>query len=411
MRISFVLAGAGIALAAVPALAQAGPSTTGREIVVTGVPLSETDANLKACIARHCPTDEDVRATLAHAENQFVKGDYKNARVTLLASMARNKGQAKVYPVPVSDLYRAGSRVAAHLGEPDSFRVNSIDSLDALKAGLSDTDPRVLAQRVEVGDMFAKLGRPVAAFEVYDKVAKQARALKYANIEAAARIRRLALEVSAVEQDQVQAANWRSAIPAFDRLIGEREPRLAAMAYIARVMKAQFLARHGDTSGLEAVMAEMRAKGGQIRPILLASSPIKVDQRTDVDAIADETVPRNSLTRLPMSDFADRWVDVSFWIKPDGTVSDIDVLRTGKNKDAGWYKPVLASIATRRYAPLALPADDPGLLRVERYTYTSFFDDTATGTHVRTRSGDPRIEMLDLTAEPVVTVKDAAAAS
>jgi hypothetical protein len=43
-----------------------------REIVVTGKSLKDTEADLKNCIARACLPDEEIRAALAHAENQFI---------------------------------------------------------------------------------------------------------------------------------------------------------------------------------------------------------------------------------------------------------------------------------------------------------------------------------------------------
>jgi hypothetical protein len=57
-----------------PAAANSPPT---RDVVVTGVRLKDTEAALKACIARKCPPKEDIDATMAHAENEFVAGDYQ----------------------------------------------------------------------------------------------------------------------------------------------------------------------------------------------------------------------------------------------------------------------------------------------------------------------------------------------
>ena len=88
-----------------------------REIVVTARSIKDTEADLKACLARKCPPDQDIKATLAHAENQFVAGDYRNARSTLVNSLGRNRRHKGKYPVEVSDLLRANGNVATHLGE------------------------------------------------------------------------------------------------------------------------------------------------------------------------------------------------------------------------------------------------------------------------------------------------------
>src|ERR1700710_1139442 len=85
-----------------PAAAQEKPQTPpakNNDIVVTGVRLQDSEKALKDCLARHCPPTEDIAATLAHAENEFVAGDYHDARKTLQSSVGRNKRFAKNYPV------------------------------------------------------------------------------------------------------------------------------------------------------------------------------------------------------------------------------------------------------------------------------------------------------------------------
>jgi len=367
------------------------------DVVVTGKRLETTAAALEACIARRCPPDEDIRATLAHAENQVVAGDYKAARGTLGKSIGRNKGEAKGYPVPVGDLYRASSRVAVSLGEGDSFRVNTIDSLDALKAGLPDTDPRVLAQRLEVGDMFARVGRTDAAIDTYGQVERQARKLDLYFLNGAARLRAASLRVRTAEDAPKGTGFYADALRALDAIVAETDPRQAGFAYVARVMKAQLMARRGDGAALDAIIAQSKALP---RPVLLSSKPIEVDNRPDVAAIRDEVPERESLTRLAVLPFDDQWIDVSFWIKLDGTVEDVDIARQSPRLAGSWTKPVLASVRSRRYAPLKLGGNVDGLLRVERYTFTSFMDNTASGTRLRVRSGIGRIDMLDLTAPP-----------
>ncbi len=376
-----------------------------RDIVVTGHRLKDTEAALKACLDRHCPPDQDIAATLAHAENEFVSGDYRAARETISASRGRNKRFAKAYPVPVSDLLRAGGRVAAHLGEGDDFEIYTIDSLEALKAGLPAGDPRVLEQRIEVGDMFAHLGRPRAALDIYHAVAKQAHRLDVPVMEGAARLRVVVLGLSAAEQTLRGSGDRREALAELDALAKERNPKLEAYAFVARIMSAQYAARQGDPKPLDAIMSEIRARGGGTRPILVYSEPIKLVTRPNVDSLLDDgesplSRARNVLTRRPIDNFDKQWIDVSFWIKPDGLVSDVQIIRQSASKSGEWDKPVLTSVQSRRYAPLALPPGDPGVIRVERYTYTSNFDPTATGTHLRVRDGEGRVVMLDLTDTP-----------
>src|SRR3954469_19179234 len=78
-----------------------------QDIVVVGHAIDNAKANLAACLARHCPPNEDIDASLGLAEAQLLEGKYREARFTLLASLGRNKREADAYPIPVSDLYRA----------------------------------------------------------------------------------------------------------------------------------------------------------------------------------------------------------------------------------------------------------------------------------------------------------------
>jgi hypothetical protein len=43
-------------------------------IIVTGRSLTDTERALRDCLARKCPPNEDIDASLAHAENLFVAG-------------------------------------------------------------------------------------------------------------------------------------------------------------------------------------------------------------------------------------------------------------------------------------------------------------------------------------------------
>src|SRR5687768_8888658 len=111
-----------LALSAVAqAQAQAPNEGSGQTIIVTGTSLSQSERNLRDCLARNCPPDEDIEATLGHAENLFVAGDYETARRVARSSLDRNNGHADRFPVPVSDLYRASSRISAHLGEGKEY--------------------------------------------------------------------------------------------------------------------------------------------------------------------------------------------------------------------------------------------------------------------------------------------------
>src|SRR5687768_3612774 len=116
--------------------ADAPPPDQTKTIVVIGQRIDDAAADLKACLARRCKPNEDIDATLRLAETQLLAGKYRDARTTLLASLGRNDDWAKAYPVPVSDLYRANGKVAAHLGFDQDYYRSTFGIYRTLKQGL-----------------------------------------------------------------------------------------------------------------------------------------------------------------------------------------------------------------------------------------------------------------------------------
>ena len=115
----------------------------GKTIVVVGRRVEDSARALAACIARQCPPKEEIDASLAHAEDQFLAGDYPEAQRTLAKARGRNMRYKRELPVEVGDLLRASGRMLAVNGQRDAARITAIDSLDALKSGLPSTDRRI----------------------------------------------------------------------------------------------------------------------------------------------------------------------------------------------------------------------------------------------------------------------------
>lgn len=375
-----------------PSLAQQKPGVA-PDVVVTATRLSDSERALKECIARKCPVDQDVAATLAHAENQFVAGKYADARKTLLAGRARTQRFAKQYPVPVSNLLRANARIAAHLGEGEAYRVGTYDTLSALKAGLPADDPRVLGARVEVGDMLARFGQFEGAEEAYRSVARRAHQLNLPDVEGFALFRVGALYSSYAESaPDIYASGARRAL---DELIANPDPRLKVFVRAARLLRARNAARSGDAREIDALLAEYRTDSASDRPVLLYAPPIPQLREANREQLGGGALSRVA-TRL----FEDQWVDISFYVAPDGHVTDAGVLRkSSKLESEDWVKPIITGIGARRYAPLKRDPNDPGILRVERYTLTSRWEEQL-GSRIRQRSPVPQIEQLDLSNDP-----------
>ena len=365
-----------LALAA-PVFAQDRPEE-GQTIIVTGTSLAQTERNLRECLARNCPPEEDIAATLAHVENQFIAGDYAAARRTNKASLARNERYAARLPVDVSNLYRAGSRIAVHLGEGQDYEQSTWGIKRALKEGLPRTDPQLVGADLEIANMQASMGRIDFARETYEKAAKNAEKIDRLDLAAQARLRIAWL--SQLEGDIGLTRRKLRAI-AEDSRPETRVARLSALILLARLDR-----KEGREASSSAVIDELRT-ANLPKPVLLFAPPVDPPGRK-----IDEGEQGSATRLIAMQNFDDTWIDVGFWVTPSGRVSDAEILRSSGS--TGWAQNLMKSIAGRIYSPSANPE---GTYRVERYTFTSLWGDM-TGSRIRARSPNARIEYLDLTA-------------
>ncbi|MBN8806699.1 MAG: hypothetical protein J0I47_00455 [Sphingomonas sp.] len=386
-----------VALAtATPVFAQEKPAdTSGNTVVVTGVRLHDLQKNLDACLARKCPPNEDISATIKVAEQQFVDGKYADASVTLRKSLGRNRGFAKDYPVSVSYLYRASYRVAEHLGDADTYITGVYGSLRSLKAGLAADDYRILGADLEVGDMLVRFYRYHEAIDRYTLVEKRAAALGLLTVQGLARFRIVGLYSQLASHppyryktEAKKAAAW---------LIDNPDPRMKPFGEAARITIAMLDAKTGDPGAVDRLIANFRTDKSVKAPILLYAPPYDY---IEGDARASSGGTVSDMELVARQNFDGEWVDIDFWVGPDGHVSDVDVLRAGKKGTPTWIAPIIKSIRGRRYAPLNMDASAPGVLRVERYTLTARVVDASIGSHIPSREATPQIETLDLSVDP-----------
>ncbi|MDB5693124.1 MAG: hypothetical protein JWO81_2187 [Alphaproteobacteria bacterium] len=361
------------------------PAEPEQTIVVTGTPLRDSERALRECLARKCPPNEDINASLGHAENLFVAGKYREARAVTAASIGRNRRYARTYPVDVSDLFRANSRIAAHLGESKDYQVSVTEMHRTLDGAFAKTDPRVIDADLEWADMYASFGRLDRARQVFEDAEKKAAAGGRPDLAGIARVRAAWLY-------QISGDTW-LARQALTRIAADRSPqgrlgRLSALVLLARLDRME-----GKLDSSNALVDEMRGMRSK-QPVLLFAPKIEMTQRLQEgdDAEGDG----GSTTRLmPTDNFDDRWADVGFWVTPEGKVSDPEILRS--RGALNWTKPLLRSVAGRIYSPTS---EEGGTYRVERYSYTSRWMHDVTGTRLRQRSPNARIEYVDLTADP-----------
>jgi tetratricopeptide (TPR) repeat protein len=375
-----LLAAAFILLPATALAALAAPPEQGQAIVVTGKSLRETERALDECLARHCPPNEDIDASLAHAENLFVAGDYKKARQTTLAAVGRNAKFAREYPVDVSDLYRANGRIAAHLGEGRDLEFSTNTMRRVLNSSFGPKDPRVVAADLEVATMYASLGKIDAASRKFDQAEHEAHAAGREDLAGLASVRAAWLYQLAGQTDVTKRE--------LRRIADDTDPRRRVAQLSARILLSRLARMEGKPDNVDALIADLRANAGQ-KPVLLFTPKIDLTRR--------EFEGRTGSTTglMATENFDDKWIDVGFWVNPDGKVTDAEILR--HRGETSWTEPLMRSIAGRLYSPSAAPE---GSYRVERYTWTSLWKDDRTGTHMRQRAPDGRIESLDLTAEP-----------
>lgn len=363
-----------------------------RDIVVTGRRLEDTEKAWKDCVARRCPPDKEIAAALTHAENLFVAGDYSRARQTLRSTIGRVDGRAADYPVEVAGIWRAESRISAHLGWAPSARISGFASVDALKKGLPDGDARILVQRIENADTFARQAEWQKAKNLYIDVEKEAKRRNLPTVRGYAMLRRALLYAVIGEVSPEFKVGMQRIVR---DIVATSEPDLAPFRDAARLLEAQSEAMSGDTGKIDALVANYSGEP-TVRPRLLYTPAY------DLPGVPPVGQARIRGTTGPTSQgimFEDQWADLTFLIGRDGRVSDVDVLRESPKLTGKWLEPVVEAVGKRRYAPLAVPEGEPGMRRVERFTMTADRETGTTGSNLTNR-GIPKIVTLDLTVEP-----------
>ena len=397
------------ALALSPAAVPAPPNS----IVVIGRAIQDKKDALATCIGHRCSPDQEIDASLALAEAQLIAGKYREARVTLLDALGRNKRYAMAYPIPVSDLYRANGRVAAHLGIDDDYYRSTWGIYNTLKRGMPDAKALQYSAMMEVAEMMATTRGHDRAREYYRSIIHHAKDDGRPDIAAIAELRMIvrhypgwakeeAIRKIADADDEGTRAAQLEARLALARMAYERNDEARAEAIVGEI--ARFDIRKpiliyaprwdverapGTQEGFGSLGDRqlLQDLGGSVR----ATSAQSFAGRGQDPLQSNATGAPNSFSgaRMPLA-VEDMWIDVGFHITPQGKVSDAQILRS--HGDTGWSKPLLASIAGRRYTP---PRPGTANYRTERYTYTSGLE-AATGSHQELHSPNARVEYFDL---------------
>ncbi|MEG3090349.1 hypothetical protein [Sphingomonas sp. PB1R3] len=354
------------------------PAEMDATVVVTGKSLPSTREALEKCLATKCPSKEDIAKSLAYAEVQFMSGDYKGSRKTLLAARHRNANQASSLPYDVARLHRALSRITRLNGIAINPRVNAADAVYALRAGLPAASPAIFAQRLEVGDELAREGRLNGALQHYDWVAREA---GKAGLKASTGMAylRSAILLTAVAAEQPPYRN--RAMAAVTRIMKLEGSDMLPFRNAARALQIQIVPEQDRASIAARLAPEMEL--GDDGQQMLVYAPMIDTSRMPFGSAAGEEAPA--------------YADISFRVMPDGRVTDVTPITVTQTVRPIWVEAITKALAERRYTPRRAKAGDGGMLHLERYSFVSPLI-ADSGSRMPRRSPTREINTTDLTA-------------
>jgi tetratricopeptide (TPR) repeat protein len=361
-------------------------------IVVTGIRIQDYRDRLAACLARNCPPNEDIDASLALAEALLLNGDYGDSRAAVQASLRRNRDEAGQYPEPVSDLYRAHSRLSRHMGFDRVALRSTHGILDALQEGLPQEDYRHFTARFELAEIKMAMGRYRAAREELEQLAAIAGRAGRHDVAVMAELRTLWFDYISLPHGGARSR--------LEEMSQWTDPGRRLQSVGARVLMARIYRSERDARAADALLAEI-GRGTSARRRLI-HAPRYTLLRNDRDQVLDQelatAVRFGNVASRASENYEGKWIDVGFWVQPDGRVSELEVLRTGG--DTVWARPLLEAIRGRLYSTGEEPT-----YRLERYTLTAAWafpenwagGETSSGSRLPQRSPRARVEYLDLT--------------
>lgn len=347
-----------------------------------------TEKELAECLARKCGVREDAIASIHHAQAQFAQGAYTDARKTLLASLRRNRTAAGQDPRAVSALWHALARVTLHNGDMDEYRRASLRAGSILARSNSVSLAEQVRGEVETADALSVTGDTEGAVRRYLKVAEAARARGDAELAQLMNLR------------SIYARSGLDGRPAARRAL-EKAARNAALTPRARTVALALAAQLQEGRGAKAgaLLDEVPVQAADAPPMLLwAPKDRFTEQREAINrGLANNDPTLLNLLQPRASDaLGYGWIDIGFWIRPNGRVEEAEVLR-GKGGEA-WATDMLKAIQRRRYAPYRAELGSEGRYKIERVTLT-YDHMTPVGSLIRRRSGLPHYRFEDLKIE------------
>ncbi|QHD66784.1 hypothetical protein GS397_06825 [Sphingobium yanoikuyae] len=355
------------------------------DIVVTGQRLVEEQAK---CARGECTPLRDAQATIALAEQRFRNGEYVQAKGLLAAAISRNKDKGAEAPRAVAAIYEAMATVSLHEGDQDDYRRAVAGQVKTLRDNLPADDVAVQASATALGDMWIKLGRYRQAESTFRGIEEQALAEGQAYPAMMAGMKRVWLAGALGKAREASAM-----LDALEQRSIAQEP---AFRTALRVVRLRLAVRAGDDAEITRLAGTIGTdQGGP--PVLIwqpsypGSAAAEANNSARTFDLVD-AVPINS------SDLASiQWVDVGFWIRPDGHTEEAEILRGSRSP--AWAPAILKQVAGRRYAARAKVGEEDasGSYRIERVT-PKYQYVVPKGSVIRRRVPAAGFEILDLTA-------------
>ena len=358
-------------------------------ITVTAARLTDLASAAADCARSQCPTRTDVAVTVSYASALFDAGNYLDAKRLLAAGVDRLRWAVRAEPVAISTLYQAQASLAMHEGDQDTTRAATWASRNALSNDLADAPgARALARlsaEFRLADWQLRTGDRVGAEARYAAIAAQAASGGQQQLADVATLRR-AQVLDSLDRRTESRAILETLAARPDAASGD--VRRAALASAARMASAVH-----DTAAADGFIARLAALPRGAEPFLLSEPKLPVPgapRDNEIDPVGAMDRGARGADMLGL-----RWVDIGFWIRPDGRVDDVTIMRSSPRPD--WARPLLGQVGGRRYAAFAADgADGQGRYRIERYTLTADYD-TPVGSLVRRRLKNKRYEMAEMT--------------
>lgn len=360
------------------------------DIVVTGQRLVEEQAK---CARGECTPLRDAQATIALAEQQFRTGEYVHAKGLLAGAISRNKDKGAEAPRAVAAIYEAMATVSLHEGDQDDYRRAVAGQVKTLRDNLPADDVAVQTAATALGDMWIKLGHYRQAAATFRGIEEQALAEGQAYPAMMAGMKRVWLAGALGKMRDARAM-----LDALERRPVAQEPGFRTAL---RVVRLRLAVRAGDEAEIIRLAGAISADK-DTPPILIWQPPYPGDAIAEAN---NNAWAFGGFDVLPVrsSDVASiQWVDVGFWVRPDGHIEEAEILQGSRSP--AWAPAILKQVEGRRYVANAKlgEEDAPGSYRIERVTRKNRYE-TPLGSNIRRRVSAAGFEVLDLTASEAAT--------